>query len=151
MIRNLKTIDPRDKSSTPVIQLETAMGAAIECFAGATAIEVPRSRFAPVKTTSDLLALRSDAYEVRDDGQVTLRSERHGIPPVITLSDEYKQVDGLNALGTPSLLNCHSLEVRGPAHFADGAVLKGTVRVHNPGTTPLTIHPGVHEDETIHP
>ena len=43
LIRNSKTVDPADSSSTPVIQLETAMGAAVEAFEGATAIEVPRS------------------------------------------------------------------------------------------------------------
>ena len=40
------------------------MGAAIECFADAGAIDVPRTRFAPVKTTADLLAVRSDAYRL---------------------------------------------------------------------------------------
>ena len=50
-----------------MLQLETAMGAAIECFERAAAILIPRSRFAPVKTTADLLALMSDAYEVTDD------------------------------------------------------------------------------------
>src|SRR6267142_2660566 len=64
LIKNSKTVDPRDKNSPPVFQLETSMGAATECFEGAGAIVVPRSRFAPVKTTSDLLALRSDAYVV---------------------------------------------------------------------------------------
>ena len=62
MIRNEKTVDPRDKSSPAVFQIETAMGAAIEVFEGARALRVPRTRFAPVKTTDDLLALRSDAY-----------------------------------------------------------------------------------------
>ena len=71
MIRNNKTVDPRDKKSTAVIQLEIAMGAAIECFAGSAAIDVPRSRFAPVKTTGDLLALRSDAYEVLPNPSLT--------------------------------------------------------------------------------
>ena len=40
------------------------MGSAIECFPGAQAILIPRTRFAPVKTTNDMLALASDAYEV---------------------------------------------------------------------------------------
>ncbi len=62
LIRNSKTVDPRDPDSPPVYQLETAMGAAIELFDGAGAIRVPRSRFAPVKTTDDLLGVRSDAY-----------------------------------------------------------------------------------------
>ena len=84
MIRNNKTVDPRDKTSPAVIQLEIAMGAAIECFEGAAAIDVPRSRFAPVKTTGDLLALRSDAYEVLENGQVRLHESRQGVPPVIS-------------------------------------------------------------------
>ena len=62
LIVNRKTVDPGDKSSTPVIQIETAMGAAIGVFDGAVALHVPRHRFLPVKTTSDLLVLRSDAY-----------------------------------------------------------------------------------------
>lgn len=66
MIKNKKTVDPKDDSSTKVFQLETAMGAAIECFKGATAIVVPRTRFAPVKKCNDLLLLRSDAYTVKD-------------------------------------------------------------------------------------
>src|SRR5262249_11161104 len=49
MIRNEKTVDPTDKSTPPVYQLETAMGAAIQVFEGARALAVPRSRFAPVK------------------------------------------------------------------------------------------------------
>src|SRR5437867_10106247 len=64
LIKNSKTLDPRKKDSPPVYQLETAMGAAIQCFPDSGAIIVPRNRFAPVKTTSDLLSLRSDAYQV---------------------------------------------------------------------------------------
>merc|ERR1711976_165254 len=63
---NDKTVDPRDKASTKVIQLETAMGAAISCFEGAAALLIPRNRFAPVKKCDDLLALRSDAYEITE-------------------------------------------------------------------------------------
>ncbi len=72
MIRNQKTVDPSDKSSPAVYQIETAMGAAIEVFEGARALRVPRTRFAPVKTTDDLLALRSDAYGLTDDARVVL-------------------------------------------------------------------------------
>jgi UDP-N-acetylglucosamine pyrophosphorylase len=132
MIRNRKTVDPRDRNSPAVVQLETAMGAAIECFAGAAAIEVPRSRFAPVKNTADLLALRSDAYEILANGQVRLHPDRHGVPPVITLPDAYKLVDQLEALGVPSLRACRSLEVRGPVRFEPGVVLEGDVVAGNP-------------------
>ncbi|MCW2819387.1 MAG: putative uridylyltransferase, partial [Marmoricola sp.] len=64
MIRNEKTVDPGDPSSPKVIQIETAMGAAIEVFEDSRLIEVDRSRFVPVKTTNDLLVLRSDAYDL---------------------------------------------------------------------------------------
>ena len=54
----------------------TTTGAAIEVFEGATAIGVPRSRFLPVKTTNDLLLLRSDSYVVGEDGTLTLATGR---------------------------------------------------------------------------
>ena len=91
LIVNRKTVDPRDGESTPVIQLESAMGAAIGSFTGAALLRVPRTRFAPVKTTDDLLLLRSDAYRlspraaggargrsaaVRRAGQAVLRAAR---------------------------------------------------------------------------
>ncbi len=149
MIRNNKTVDPRDKQSPAVIQLEIAMGAAIECFAGAAALDVPRSRFAPVKTTADLLALRSDAYEVLDDGQVRLAASRNGVPPNIVLSDDYKLVDQLAPLGVPSLLDCESLKISGPIHFADRVVLAGTVEIKNPATERKTVAAGVYKDQVL--
>jgi UDP-N-acetylglucosamine pyrophosphorylase len=139
MIVNRKTVDPRDKKSTPVIQLEVAMGAAIECFTGASAIEVPRSRFAPVKTTADLFCLRSDAYEVATDGRVVLRAERNGIPPLVQLDDSYKLVDAIENIGMPSLINCHSLTINGPVRFADGVVIRGDASYTNPSTTSIVI------------
>merc|ERR1711920_120926 len=80
VMKNGKTVDPRDKKSTKVIQLETAMGAAISAFQGATALVIPRSRFAPVKTTNDLLALRSDAYCLTPDCRIELAPSRKGVP-----------------------------------------------------------------------
>merc|ERR1712110_1355865 len=87
---NDKTVDPRDKSSTKVIQLETAMGAAISCFDGACALRIPRSRFAPVKKCDDLIALRSDAYVLTEDFRIVLADDRKGVPPTIKLDDAYK-------------------------------------------------------------
>lgn len=130
VIRNKKTVEPRDKKSPAVYQLETAMGAAIECFDGAGAVEVPRTRFAPVKTTADLLALRSDAYVITEDGRAILAPERQGIPPEIVLSDDYKMVDQLDAAladGVPSLINCRRLEVRGPVKFKASDKFEGDV------------------------
>jgi UDP-N-acetylglucosamine pyrophosphorylase len=131
VIRNQKTVDPRNKKSPAVYQLETAMGAAIECFAGAGAVVVPRTRFAPVKTTSDLLALRSDAYVITEDGRAMLALERKGIPPEIDLDgDHFKLVDQLDAAlagGVPSLLHCRRLTVRGPVRFSSADRFEGDV------------------------
>ena len=85
VIKNGKTVDPRDKKSTKVLQLETAMGAAISSFAEAQAILIPRTRFAPVKTTNDMLALMSDAYKVTEDFRMVLQDARGGVPPNIKL------------------------------------------------------------------
>jgi UDP-N-acetylglucosamine pyrophosphorylase len=149
MIRNNKTVDPRDKKSTAVIQLEIAMGAAIECFEGAAAIDVPRSRFAPVKTTGDLLALRSDAYEVLENGQVRLHASREGVPPVVVLSDEYKLVDSLDLLGVPGMLECVMLKVSGPIRFSDGVVIRGEVEVLNESSEAVVIPAGIYQDQVL--
>merc|ERR1719506_3074487 len=92
VMTNDKTVDPRDKKSTKVLQLETAMGAAISCFEGAIAIQIPRSRFAPVKKCDDLIALRSDAYVLTEDSRIELAPARNGVPPTIKLDDAYKFV-----------------------------------------------------------
>merc|ERR1719478_1932338 len=131
---NDKTVDPRDKKSTKVIQLETAMGAAISSFEGATAILIPRTRFAPVKKCDDLFTLRSDAYELTPDFRMVLAAARNGIPPTVKLDDRYKFVDAMDTLipnGPPSLIDCKSLKVVGPVEFAAGVVIKGSVTIKN--------------------
>merc|ERR1711920_310110 len=136
VMKNAKTVDPRDKKSLPVLQLETAMGAAISCFEGATAVVIPRERFAPVKTTNDLLALRSDAYQITDDFRIVLAPECKGVPPNIKLDGRYKFVDGMETMvpeGAPSLIGCQSLTVEGEVVFDRGVVLKGGVVISNGG------------------
>merc|ERR1712045_812825 len=131
VMKNSKTVDPRDKKSTKVLQLETAMGAAISCFPGAQALVVPRSRFAPVKTTGDLFALRSDAYILTPDWRITLAEARKGVPPTIKLDDKYKFVDAMEKLiphGPPSLIGCKKLAIEGAVIFEKGVVIEGSVR-----------------------
>ena len=130
VIRNVKTVDPRDAATEKVYQLETAMGAAIQCFPGAKAVCVPRSRFFPVKTCSDLLLLRSDAVEINDAGLMSLAPECNGVAPIVQLDGKlYKLVDSLEALGVPSLKHVTKLTVTGPYHFEPGAPLSGDVTV----------------------
>merc|ERR1719356_1580093 len=127
VMKNSKTVDPRDKASTKVLQLETAMGAAIECFPGATALVIPRTRFAPDKTTNDLFALRSDAYTLTPDCRIVLSESRKGVPPNIKLDGIYKFTDAMEKLipeGPPSLIECEKLTVEGPMTFASGVVIK---------------------------
>jgi UDP-N-acetylglucosamine pyrophosphorylase len=152
MIENVKTVDPRDKSSPKVYQLETAMGAAIECFEDARAIEVPRSRFAPVKTTSDLLAVRSDAYEIDPEFRLVLRPDGHGVPPVIKLDEHYKIVEHFEELvaqGVPSLALCRSLAVDGQVSFSPGVKVIGDVTFVNRDERQKTIQPGVYKDGKV--
>jgi UDP-N-acetylglucosamine pyrophosphorylase len=153
LIRNEKTVDPRDPESPPVFQLETAMGAAIECFARSGGVVVPRSRFVPVKTTSDLLAVRSDAYVVGDDHRLRLAPEREGSAPRVDLDkDLFRRVDQLDAAtpdGPPSLQNCSRLRVEGRVTFASGVVFEGDVTVRNPVAAPRTLAAGTYRDTTV--
>ena len=146
LIRNEKTVDPRDKSSTVVYQLETAMGAAIQVIAGSGAIRVPRTRFAPVKTTGDLLAVSSDLYELREDASLSLIPERAGHPLKTNLdSANYKKVDDLYHRfpdGFPSLKACTSLKVEGDVTFGKDVVLEGDVHISVPSGESLTIEAG---------
>ena len=133
LIRNVKTVDPSDKSSPEVVQIETAMGAALGVIEGARALRVPRDRFSPVKTTNDLLALRSDAYEVGSDGRVVLVAERHGSPPDVDLDpDHFKLVADFEprvAAGAPSLREAQRLVVRGDVTFGADVVIRGDVEI----------------------
>jgi UTP--glucose-1-phosphate uridylyltransferase len=135
LIRNEKTVDPGDKSSPAVYQIETAMGAAIEVFEGARALRVPRTRFAPVKTTDDLLALRSDAFELTADARVVLAPGRESAPYVALDSEYYKFLRDFEERfsgGPPSLVDCHRFEVEGDVHFGAGVVARGDVVVRGP-------------------
>ncbi|MCK6509977.1 UTP--glucose-1-phosphate uridylyltransferase [Myxococcota bacterium] len=136
LIRNAKTVDPRDPASTPVFQLETAMGTAISIFSNAQALRVPRSRFAPVKTTQDLLAVRSDAYTLDPFGRIALHPKREGIPPVVSLDNRYyRLVDDLDQRfpqGPPSLLHCTLLSVQGDITFGRSVTCRGKVELSAP-------------------
>lgn len=128
LIRNVKTVDPSDPSSPEVVQVETAMGAAIEVFEGARAIEVGRDRFVPVKTTNDLLVLRSDIYDLGQD--FVLDQVGDHVPYVDLDPDFYKLVGEFDKRfpeGAPSLREATSLTIAGDWTFGRGVRLKGEV------------------------
>ncbi len=135
MICNRKTVDPRDKQSTPVFQLETAMGSAIAVFDGAGAVRIPKTRFAPIKKTNDLLDVRSDNYIMTEDFQVKANPKRKLGRAYIDLDpDFYQFVDDFEARfpdGPPSLVQCERLVVRGDVLFEKDVVLQGNVEIIN--------------------
>ena len=144
LIVNRKTVDPRDPSSTPVIQLESAMGAAIESFEGASLLLVPRTRFAPVKTTNDLLVLRSDVYAVSDALEVEPIEARSERLPFVELDKQvYGLIDEFEARfpdGPPSLRDAERLIVRGDVTFQRDVVVRGAVDID--ASEPRTIEAG---------
>ncbi|GAB4009864.1 UTP--glucose-1-phosphate uridylyltransferase [Nocardioides ultimimeridianus] len=134
MIRNVKTLDPADPSTPKVVQIETAMGSAIEVFDGARLIEVGRDRFIPVKTTNDLLVLRSDVYEIRPD--FTLSQVASEVPYVDLDADHYKLVRDFDQRfpdGVPSLQKATSLRVDGDWTFGNGVQVVGAVELGDEG------------------
>lgn len=145
LIRNSKTVDPRNPQSTAVYQLETAMGSAIAVFQGARAVRVPRNRFAPVKTCNDLLAVRSDAYRLTDDFQIVPATD--ALPLVELDPRYYRFVTDLDARfphGAPSLIDCQRLQITGDVRFGRHVVCRGQVSLQHEGSEPLWI-----ADETI--
>jgi UTP--glucose-1-phosphate uridylyltransferase len=142
VIVNHKTVDPRDADSTPVVQLESAMGAAIASFAGARLLEVPRTRFVPVKTTDDLLVLRSDAYSLTEEFEI-VPARPEALPLVELAKAHYKLIDQFDARfpdGPPSLVDAERLTVTGDYTFGAQVSVHGVVELSDPG--PETIAPG---------
>jgi UTP--glucose-1-phosphate uridylyltransferase len=138
LIVNRKTVDPGDPASPTVLQLETAMGAAIGAIDGARALHVPRTRFAPVKTTDDLLLVRSDAYALRADG--ALEPTFDDDAPLIELDPaHYKRLADFEARfpdGAPHLRAARRLTVDGDVRFGAGVTVEGEITVHGPQDVP---------------
>lgn len=133
LIRNEKTVDPADPASPKVYQLESAMGAAIEVFHGAQAIAVGRDRFLPVKTTNELMLVRSDVFTLGEDGRLVAQTAR--IPEVDLDPRHYRLIDRFEKLVpvVPSLREATSLVVRGEWRFDSPLAIVGDVRYDDAG------------------
>ncbi|MDR2431082.1 MAG: UTP--glucose-1-phosphate uridylyltransferase [Candidatus Margulisbacteria bacterium] len=136
LIRNPKPVNPEDRDSRKVYQLETAAGAAIEFFPSAAAVETPRERFVPVKKCADLLALWSDLYILTKTGCLTV-NPRRALPPILIDLDEkyFSFIQDFTARVTqpPSLVDCSSLKLRGDIILGIDVVFRGRVSLFNPG------------------
>ena len=144
LIKNTKTVDPADADSPEVIQIESAMGAAIEVFDDSQLIEVTRERFLPVKTTNDLLVLRSDCYELTESHALSLADGVESVPFVDLDSSYYKLVGEFDERfpdGVPSLRKAKELVVEGDWTFGKDVTVVGEARLEGdgghvePGTT----------------
>jgi UTP--glucose-1-phosphate uridylyltransferase len=151
LIRNDKTVDPGDKTSPEVIQVESAMGAAVEVFDGALALEVDRSRFLPVKSTNDLLGLRSDVYTLTSSAELAY-ADGLTAAPLVDLDDDYyklmRDFDQRFPRGAPSLREATSFTVVGDWTFGPDVVVRGDVEVEAdgaPGTIAETVLDGGNE------
>jgi UTP--glucose-1-phosphate uridylyltransferase len=147
MIVNSKTVDPRDENSPPVYQIETAMGSAISLFEGAVAVNVPRSRFLPVKTCNDLLAVRSDCfvYSEREGLRINPAREAAGRSETVNIrldAKYYGKFDQMEARfpeGVPSLVECDALTIHGDVYFESDVTIRGAVTITNHGSTPAVV------------
>ena len=150
LILNPKSLDPRDKTSPPVYQIETAMGAAISLFEGSSAIQVPRSRFFPVKTCNDLLAVRSDCFIITEEENLQMNPQRQANqrPDTVKIKLDpqyYGKIDDLDkrfSQGSPSLVDCESLTIEGDVCFEKNVIIKGAVTIKNSGTSQAVIKAG---------
>lgn len=130
LIRNVKPVDPARPETPLVVQVETAMGAAIEVFSGARTIEVGRDRFVPVKTTNDLLVLRSDVYSLTADYSLDLAAS--AVPFVDLDKKHYALVtefDRRFGHGAPSLKEATSVRVQGDWTFEADVRVVGDVEL----------------------
>ncbi|MDR1969948.1 MAG: UTP--glucose-1-phosphate uridylyltransferase [Candidatus Nomurabacteria bacterium] len=129
LIQNQKTIDPAKPDSPEIIQMESAMGAAIEIFESAIAIEVPRVRFMPVKTTNDLLMLRSDLFKI--DKNYSIKAQVENLPKINLDNQFYKLIADFDKrfAVVPSLIKVQSLTIEGDHFFAEMIELIGEVKL----------------------
>jgi len=121
--------NPKTEKGRRIIQLETAAGAAISSFKDTQAINVPRSRFLPVKSTSDLMVLQSDLFTV-EYGQFKMSPLRaFPNPPMVKLGSYMKVVSEYMKRfgGQTNIIDLDQLTISGDVTLGRGVVLKGTV------------------------
>jgi len=126
IIVNHKTLD----GGLRVIQLETAVGAAMKCFEGAIGINVPRDRFLPVKKCSDLLLVMSNLYSLKNGSLIMSPQRMFPTTPLVKLGENHfskvKEFLGRFA-NIPDLIELDHLTVSGDVTFGRGVSLRGTV------------------------
>ena len=134
VIRNVKMVDPTDETTTKVVQLETAMGAAIGLFDGAICVQVDRMRFLPVKTTDDLFIMRSDRFHLTDSYEM---EDGNYIFPNVNLDPRYYKnihdFDERFPYNVPSLAAAASVTINGDWTFGRDVIMFGEAKLEDEG------------------
>lgn len=145
IIPNNKSIpaDKKGESDISIVQLETAVGAAIRHFKNAHGVNVPRRRFLPVKTCSDLMLVKSDLYSLKH-GQLVLDADRFGPAPLIKLGNDFKKVSDFqkHIPSIPRILELDHLTITGAVNLGRGVVMKGTVIIVATEGSTIDVPPG---------
>ncbi|KAL1868678.1 UTP-glucose-1-phosphate uridylyltransferase [Diaporthe australafricana] len=145
IIPNGKSIpgDKKGESDISIVQLETAVGAAIRHFSNAHGVNVPRRRFLPVKTCSDLMLVKSDLYAVKH-GQLQMSASRFGDAPLIKLGSDFKKVSDFSKHipSIPRIIELDHLTITGAVNLGRGVTLKGTVIIVATEGSTIDIPPG---------
>jgi len=120
-----------------VIQLETAMGAAVGSFPRARGLRVGRERFFPTKRVADLFVVQSDACIL--DPMFRLRRNPFRSPdlpfmPRVVFSEGFlesplRMAERFEKSTTVSLVDAWSLEVSGAVFFERDVKIMGKVKV----------------------
>ncbi|GAM22882.1 hypothetical protein SAMD00019534_060570, partial [Acytostelium subglobosum LB1] len=124
-------VNPKSVDGKNILQLEIAAGAAIEFFNNARGVNVPRSRFLPVKSTSDLFIVQSNLYELEKGMLVMNKNRPFTTIPLVKLGDMFKKVSDYQSRikGVPDILELDQLTVSGDVTFGADMVLRGNVIV----------------------
>ncbi|MBI4966455.1 MAG: UTP--glucose-1-phosphate uridylyltransferase [Desulfomonile tiedjei] len=132
IIQNHKSID-----GIRVVQLETAMGAAIGSFPRSRGLRVGRDRFFPTKKVSDLFVLQSDVCILDSMSRLQrnpLRPASLPLVPKVYFGDDFlvsphKLGERFEDPASVSMVLASSLEVRGPAYFERDVRIEGEVKI----------------------
>lgn len=131
-IMELEIIENKKKlpNGESIIQLETAVGASIRYFSKAKGLIVPRSRFLPVKTCSDLFLLQSTLFKIAH-GTLSISPNRitETIPIIKLVGSCFKTVSSYKKhIKGPAIIDdLDHLTVSGNVTIGKNVELKGTV------------------------
>jgi len=144
-------INQKEILGKSVVQLETAIGSALDCFSGAVGLCVSRDRFMPVKKTEDLFLVQSNIFNLEEGRLIRNKERKITSLPVIKFGNNLHHVDTFQKCFPiiPDLLELEALDIVGEVRFEDAISLKGRVKL-NGNNKPIFIESGrIIEDEQI--